>query len=285
MNFVLCRSGGALQSIPPGKFTDPALQRTEPGLALNIPTPLQNFDGVNNVNGVLPPDTNGDVGPNHYVQWVNLSFAIYSKSGALLYGPAAGNTLWTGFGGPCQTSNDGDPIVQYDHLADRWMMSQFALPNYPSGPFYQCIAVSQTGDPTGAWYRYAFQISATKLNDYPQFGVWPDGYYMSVNQFVGNTWGGAGVVAFERNKMLLGQPAQAVYFDLFAVDPNLGGMLPSDLDGPAPAAGTPNYFLQVDDNGFGYPQDQIEVWQFSVNWSNPSSLNVYAGNGVTDSRL
>ena len=263
------RGGPAI--FPPGKFTDPVLQRTEPGLALNIPTPLQNFEGVNNVNGVLPPDTNGDVGPNHYVQWVNLSFAIYSKSGALLYGPAAGNTLWTGFGGPCQTSNDGDPIVQYDHLADRWMMSQFALPNYPSGPFYQCIAVSQTGDPTGAWYRYAFQISATKLNDYPKFGVWPDGYYMSVNQFVGNTWGGAGVVAFERNKMLLGQPAQAVYFDLFAVDPNLGGMLPSDLDGPAPAAGTPNYYLQVDDNGFGYPQDQIEVWQFSVNWATPST--------------
>ena len=263
------RGGPAI--FPPGKFTDPALQRTEPGLALTIPTPLQNFEGVNNVNGVLPPDTNGDVGPNHYVQWVNLSFAIYSKSGALLYGPAAGNTLWTGFGGPCQSSNDGDPIVQYDHLADRWMMSQFALPNYPSGPFYQCIAVSQTGDPTGAWYRYAFQISNTKLNDYPKFGVWPDGYYMSVNQFVGNTWGGAGVVAFERNKMLLGQPAQAVYFDLFAVDPNLGGMLPSDLDGPAPAAGTPNYYLQVDDNGFGYPQDQIEVWQFSVNWSNPST--------------
>ena len=151
------------------------------------------------------------------------------------------------------------------------MMSQFALPNYPSGPFYQCIAVSQTGDPTGAWYRYAFQISATKLNDYPHFGVWPDGYYMSVNQFVGNTWGGAGVVAFERDKMLQGLSAQAVYFDLFSVDPNLGGMLPSDLDGPAPAAGTPNFFMQADDNGFGYPQDQLELWQFSVNWTTPSA--------------
>jgi hypothetical protein len=188
-----------------------------------------------------------------------------------LYGPAAGNTLWTGFGGVCSTSNDGDPIVQYDHLADRWMMSQFALPNYPSGPFYECIAVSQTGDPTGAWYRYEFQISATKMNDYPHLGVWPDGYYMSVNQFVGTTWGGAGAVAFERDKMLQGLPAQAVYFDLYSVDPNLGGMLPSDLDGPAPAAGTPNYFMQADDNGYGYPQDQLELWQFSVNWTTPSA--------------
>ena len=219
---------------PPGKFKDPLLQENVGFAAtLAMAAPVQNFDGLNNVNGVLPPDTNGDVGPNHYMQWINVSFAIYSKSGALLYGPAAGNTLWSGFGGPCQTTNDGDPIVQYDHLADRWMVSQFSLPNYPSGPFYQCVAVSQTGNPTGAWYRYAFQISATKLNDYPHFGVWPDGYYMSVNQFVGNTWAGAGVIVFERQKMLLGQPAQAVYFDLYSVDPNLGGMLPSDLDGPA----------------------------------------------------
>ncbi|HLO14906.1 MAG TPA: hypothetical protein VK206_08755, partial [Anaerolineales bacterium] len=265
------RGSGAPKNLP-GKFLDPVLQQNSGTVStLNIPAPLQNFDGLNNLNGVLPPDTNGDVGPNHYMQWINLSFAIYSKTGALLYGPAAGNTLWSGFGAPCETTNDGDPIVQYDHLADRWMVSQFSLPNYPSGPFYQCIAVSQTGNPTGAWYRYAFQISASKLNDYPHFGIWPDGYYMSVNQFAGNSWAGAGVVAFERNKMLLGQPAQAVYFDLFAVDPNLGGMLPSDLDGPAPAAGTPNYFLQVDDNGFGYPQDQIEVWQFKVNWANPGA--------------
>jgi hypothetical protein len=267
---------------PPGRFVDPVLQQGSGGVALNIPAPLQNFDGVTNVNGVLPPDTNGDVGPNHYMQWVNLSFAIYSKSGTLLYGPAAGNTLWSGFGGACQTSNDGDPIVQYDHLANRWMVSQFALPNYPSGPFYQCIAVSQTGDPTGAWYRYQFQISATKLNDYPHFGVWSDGYYMSINQFVGNTWGGAGVIAFERDKMLQGLSAQAVYFDLFSVDPNLGGMLPTDLDGQAPPAGTPNYFMQADDDGFGYPRDQLEMWAFSVNWSNPgASTFTHVGNLAT----
>ncbi|MCB0229254.1 MAG: PKD domain-containing protein, partial [Anaerolineae bacterium] len=196
----------------PKDFVDPLFQEDSDLSLVNIAAPIQNFEGVNNVNGVLPPDTNGDVGPNHYMQWVNLSFAIYSKTGALLYGPAAGNTLWSGFGGACQTTNDGDPIVQYDHLADRWMVSQFALPNYPSGPFYQCIAVSQTGDPTGAWYRYQFQISATKLNDYPHFGVWPDGYYMSINQFAGNSWGGAGAVAFERDKMLQGLPAQMVYF-------------------------------------------------------------------------
>jgi hypothetical protein len=265
----LPKRGNGPKKPAPGRFVDPVLQAS--ARALNIAAPLQNFEALSNVNGVLPPDTNGDVGPNHYMQWVNLSFAIYSKNGTLIYGPAAGNTLWSGFGGACQTSNDGDPIVQYDHLADRWMVSQFALPNYPSGPFYQCIAVSQTGDPTGAWYRYQFQISATKVNDYPHFGVWPDGYYMSVNQFVGNNWGGAGVVVFERQKMLLGQPARSVYFDLFSVDPNLGGMLPSDLDGQAPPAGMPNYYMEVDDDGYGFPQDQLNIWQFSVNWSNPSA--------------
>lgn len=185
------------------------------------------FEGVNNVDGVLPPDTVGDIGPNHFVQMVNLSFAIYDRSGTRLYGPVTNNTLWQGFGGACETTNNGDPIVLYDHLADRWLMSQFALPRFPRGPFYQCIAISQTGDPTGAWHRYEFLISDTKLNDYPKFGVWPDGYYMAVNQFSCNfitcSWGGQGVVAFERDAMLAGGAARMVYFDLYNTDPNLGG--------------------------------------------------------------
>ncbi len=254
---------------PPEK--DPVLQ-DRPGSFEQMPSPDRSFEGVNNRNGVLPPDTNGDVGLNHYVQTVNLSFAIWDKNGTLLYGPANTNTLWSGFGGPCEIKNNGDPIVLYDAAADRWLISQFALPNYPSGPFYECIAVSQTGDPTGAWYRYAFKISDTKMNDYPKFGVWPDAYYMSVNQFSGNSWAGAGAVAFEREKMLAGLSAQMVYFDLYGVNPNLGGMLPSDLDGGnSPPAGSPNYFLQFDDNAWGYPQDQVELWKFHVDWTNPSN--------------
>lgn len=249
---------------------DPAMQRELDGST--IPAPIQSFEGVNNVDDVLPPDTNGDVGPTHYVQWVNLHFAVFDKAtGATLLGPAPGNSLWAGFGGPCETRNDGDPIVLYDQLADRWFMSQFALPFFPFGPFYQCVAVSQTGDPTGAFHRYEFEISATKLNDYPKFGVWPDGYYMSINQFNQGTltWGGAGAVAFERDKMLAGLPAQMVYFDLFSVDSTLGGMLPSDLDGPTPPpAGAPNYFLQMDDNA---PADQLRLFRFHVDWANPAA--------------
>jgi hypothetical protein len=224
---------------------------------------------------VLPPDTVGAIGPDHYVQMVNLSFAIWDRAGNLLHGPASNNTLWQGFGGPCEKTNDGDPIVLYDHLADRWMMSQFALPRFPRGPFYQCIAVSQGPDPTGAWYLYEFKMSQSKLNDYPKFGLWPDGYYMAFNQFqcsiFGCSWGGQGVVAFERSEMLNGGNARMVYFDLESVDPNLGGMLPADLDGPEPPMGAPNPFVQIDDNAWGYSPDQLQIWNFLVDWANPNA--------------
>jgi hypothetical protein len=255
-------------NIPQPLGPDPVWQRA-PGGGPAMLAPLLSFEGVNNVNGVAPPDTNGDVGPDHYVQWVNLSFAIWDKNGTLLSGPHAGNTLWSGFGGVCETTNHGDPIALYDREADRWLMSQFSL---NSGNYHQCIAISQTGDPTGAWYRYDFLMSNTKMNDYPKFGVWPDGYYMSINQFRSGAWSGAGAVAFERDKMLAGLPAQMVYFDMYDTIPELGGMLPADLDGTAqPPAGTPNYFMQFDDNAWGYSGDQLQLWTFSVDWDAPAN--------------
>ena len=249
-------------------FTSPAL----------IPVPTTSFEGVGNVNAVLPPDTNADVGPNHYIQSVNVSFAIYSKSSppVLIYGPAPTNTVFTGFGGPCETRNDGDGIVLYDHLADRWVFSQLALPNLFFGlalaPFYQCIAVSATSDPTGAYHRY--QFSFNKLNDYPKLGVWPDAYYMAINQFaaISLQYAGQGVIAFDRQKMLAGLPASMQYMDLSSVDINLGGMLPADLDGQAPPPGSPGYFVQVDDDAWGYaPADRLQLWRFHVDWANPAA--------------
>ncbi len=237
----------------------------------SVPGPLITFEGVNNVNGVLPPDPSGDVGPNHFVQMVNLSYAIFDKQGNTLYGPANTNTVWSGFGGICQTQNNGDPIVLYDQMADRWMISQFAL-DFPDN-FHECIAISQTPDPMGAWYRYDFKISNTKMNDYPHFGIWPDAYYMAVNQFDGTAfgWQGQGVVAFEREQMLQGLPARMVYFDLYGVSDLLGGMLPADWDGMStPPNGAPNPFVMIDDDDWddSYPVDQLEVWEFHVDWNN-----------------
>jgi hypothetical protein len=264
---------------------DPLLR--EPAGPVALPSPELSFDGVENVNFVLPPDSNGDIGydpatgARYYFQMVNLSFAIWSVSTnpSRIYGPALNRTLWQGFGGPCETTNDGDPIVLFDPLASRWLMSQFALPNDPSGPYYQCIAVSQTADPTAGWYRYEFKISDTKLNDYPKFGVWPDAYYYSVNQFSNCqtvcTWAGQGVAAFERDQMLAGLAANMVYFDLYSSDPNLGGLLPADLDGPPPPALAPNYFVTMDDDAWGYSPDQLQVWQFHVDWVNPAADSTF----------
>lgn len=114
---------------------DPVAQTTQ-GASETAATG-ESFDGLGIINGVLPPDPAGAIGLDHYVQMTNLSFAIWDRAGTLLYGPANNNTLWQNFGGPCETTNDGDPIVLYDHLAKRWMMSQFALPNFPRGPFIQ----------------------------------------------------------------------------------------------------------------------------------------------------
>ncbi len=263
---------------PAGLLPDPIVQNIAGAAAM--PVPSQSVEGVGNVDAVLPADSSGDVGPNHFVQWVNLSFAVYSKGSpttppVLLYGPAPANTLWSGFGGPCESRNDGDPIVRYDHMADRWVMSQLAVPNsffgLLFGPFYECIAVSATPDPLGGYYRYQFAFD--KLNDYPKFGVWPDCYYMTINQFtaVSLQFAGQGVVAFERDKMLAGLPAAAVYYDLASVDPNLGGMLPADLDGPPPPAGSPAYFVQVDDDAWGATPDQLQLWKFHVDWAAPAS--------------
>jgi subtilase family serine protease len=256
---------------------DPVVQNVP--AVVTIPTPGRSFEGLGNLNGVLPPDTNGDVGPNHFVQSVNLSFAIYSKGSpasapTLLYGPAPSNTVWSGFGGPCETRNDGDPIVRYDHLADRWVISQLAIPNsflgLLFGPFYECIAVSATADPLGSYHRY--QFSFDKLNDYPKLGVWPDAYYMTMNQFtsVSLQWAGQGVVAFDRAKMIAGLPATAVYYDLAPVDLNLGGMMPADLDGPPPPSGSPAFFAQVDDDAWGVTPDQLQLWKFHTDWTTPS---------------
>ncbi len=251
--------------------------------ALAMPTASVNFAGTSNVNGVLPPDTQGDVGPNHYVQWVNLAFTIYNKSGTKLYGPANGNTIWSGFDTNCANNNDGDPITVYDYLADRWMMSQFQVNS--TGSSYQCIAVSTTGDPTGSWYRYKYTWPGSLMNDYPHFGLWPDAYYMTANQFVysSGAWRGAGVAAFERGKMLTGATAQMVYFSLYGVNSNYGGQLAADMDGSTqPASGAPGLILEWDDSTWGAGStDSLKIWKFHVDWTTPG--NSYLGTGSAGS--
>ena len=256
-----------------GSFSgvDSTLQSVQGPLA-PMPSPAQNWDGINNgANSVRPPDTQGDVGLNHYVQWVNVRFQIWNKTGTSLYGPALGNTIWSGFGGQCQTANDGDPITLYDHLANRWVMMQFAVTSTPN---LICIAVSQTADPTGSWYRYSYSWPSSYMPDYPKLGLWPDGYYLTVNQFTqAGSWVSGGVAAFERAKMLTGAAAQTIYYSLSST---YGGMLPADWEGATqPPSGAPCPFAEWDDSSWIGPSDALRIWNFHVDWTTPA--NSYFG--------
>lgn len=234
-------------------------------------SPIVNFDGMNNISGYLPPDQNGAVNANYYVQSINSSVQIFNKAGASVLGPFDLGVLWQSLPGPWSASlNDGDPIVLYDQIAGRWLISEFSLPNYPTGPFYELVAISKTSDPTGQYYVYAFTFD--KMPDYPHFGIWPDGYYLSVNQFAKSAtstdvvWAGAKVCVLERSAMLLGQTARMASVSFTADDPEWA-FLPSDFDGTQPAAGTPNYFCYYNDNAWGAASDVINVFEFNMNWT------------------
>lgn len=260
------------------KTTDPLAASSFTGLSTAAATASANFDGVpvDPAYRVAPPDTNGAVGATQYVQWVNLRFAVFDKAtGAMAAGfPKQGNAIWAGFGGPCETNNDGDPIVQYDKAANRWVLTQFSV---STTPYMQCVAVSTTSDATGSYRRYAFSYG-TDFNDYPKMGVWPDGYYITYNMFKrGRTFIGSMACAFDRDAML-GNSTRAVTQQCFQLSSSYAGLLPSDLDGAtAPPAGTPNLLLNFGTNS-------LRVWKFHVDWTNsanttltgPATINVAA---------
>jgi hypothetical protein len=256
------------KSIPFTFPGDPALQKQDATYRSLLLTPIQNFDGMPNILGYYPPDTQGDVSTDFYVQVVNINFQIWTKAGVSVFGPANLNTIWAGIPAPFDGSGDGDPVVLFDQAANRWIISEFGL-RFDLDRYSELVAVSQTSDPTGAWYRYVFDYGE-KMPDYPKFGIWPDGYYMSANQFINNDWGGVGVTALERTKLIAGDPtAQMVYFDLTAAgDP--WSMLPSDWDGPtSPVVNEPNHFSYFND--WTGPDDYLRVWDFHVDWVTPAN--------------
>jgi hypothetical protein len=251
---------------------DPVVQRVMG--KIDIPGPIISFDGNSNLCGCSPPDPNGAVGPNNVVTMANLHFQIFDKSGNSLFGPAANNTLWAGFGGDCQTDNAGDPVVLYDQLADRWILTQFTS----SGPtFFECVAVSQTSDPTGSYFLYAIS-TGNNFPDYPKGGVWPDAYYFSTREFLnGNTFVGVGAYALDRAQALAGNPNPTIVGFLAPPNPAYvvgDGLLPSSLDGQTlPPAGSPNFYLgSQDDNGpYGAPSDGLTFWKFHYDPNAPGS--------------
>lgn len=221
---------------------------------------IQNFEGVPSNNTLVPPDTDGDVGPNHYFSVVNCRFSIYSKTGTKLLGPTNNSSVFQGLP---NNSNDGDPVVLYDEIADRWVFTQFSLPNFPNGPFFEMVAVSKTGDPTGEWYRYQFQFSY--MPDYPKLSVWHDGYYMTSNRFSsGSTQSlGVGVYAMDRTKMIAGDP-DATIQEFTLANNGPWAMLPADCDGPFPSDTTPAYFMYT-------KPSKAYIYEFKTDWTTPAN--------------
>src|SRR5205809_2548558 len=253
--------------------------------ALAIPSPLLTFEGLSNQDNsnlfgfrVNPPDPNGDVGPNHYVEIVNLAFAVYSKNGTRLLGPVDTGSLCANFAVPDCTDPSGDPIVLYDQLADRWLLSQFTTSGLsdPTRPFWNCVAISTTGDPTGTYYRYAFETGHFQFfPDYPKYGVWTDSYVITTREFGPTIEYGIGVYALEKNKMVNGDPnARSVRFFIDGNVPDLlplvgDGLLPADPDGkqkPKTDTAIPIIGTQDDGASYGATFDALNIWDLFIKW-------------------
>jgi hypothetical protein len=224
---------------------------------------------------VAPPDTNAAVGDTQVVQWVNLCYAVFDKSnGSLIAGPFLGNNFWAGFGGPCETSNDGDPIIQWDKSNHRWVAAQ----NVFSAPYMTCIAVSQTADATGSYFRYAFPQPG--FPDYPKWGLTRSVYYQSQNVFgFGPIGFGVNVCGYDGKSMLKGssKATQVCIFDDSNGTAFDDSMLPADDDsdqGPT----NREVLLGSIDNFF--PGDtHVYEYVFDVNFGNPSKSTLAGVDG------
>jgi len=246
------------------------------------------FDGIGS-QGFAPSDVNLALGPHHIVQSVNVQLAVFNKSGALLSGPTNLPTFFAPLGGDC-AAGGSDPIVNYDRLADRWVISEIGIA-VGGASFSECVAVSKTGDPTGAYTLYAYSFG-TNVNDYPKVGVWPtaanSAYLVSYNLFAdGVSFSGAALCGLDRAKMLAGSPSAA---QLCVLTPNTEfGYLPADLDGPTPPANGPGLFLSWQNNNPGQLFLRKLALDFSTNsvgLFNPIAIpvanaNLACGNGGT----
>src|SRR6266851_661617 len=269
------------------------------GGPVTLPTPSISFEGANsndnfnyNFTQVLPPDTEGAVGPHDYVQVITEIITVFDKTTGAIRGKESLPGLWSGAASPCGNTL-GDPIVMYDHISDRWVISEIAansiniFTGQPSGPFFECLAGSQTSDPTGSYYLTDFQmqpvnlpgggVDQTPLNDYPKLVAWPDAYYMSANLFdsSGTNFEGVRVFAIDRNQLLAGQPTEILYMDLPAINnvtpyPGIYSMLPSSYDGAFLPAGDPNHFIGVVTPGqTGFPA--LRVFDFHADFATPNN--------------
>lgn len=226
----------------------------------------ENFDGISRAEGgnFTPPDPSGAAGPNHYVNAVNVAIKIFDKTGGLLAGPTdLGTFLGSG-------NNSGDPIIMYDQLADRFFVSQFG-----AAANSLVLGVSETPDPTGAYFVYEFVLDA--FPDYPHYSVWPDGYYLTANKFSGNT-----TYVLERDVILAGGAnPQIVGFNLPGVVGNSNTVFspePAHLLGTTFPTDVPGYIVYLQDDGWSgaITFDHLKVWEIDVDWGTIGNSTISA---------
>ena len=251
---------------------DPVVQHLmSPTPAAPMPGTILNFDGQPNGCGCAPPDTDGEVGATQYVQMTNGGVQIFNKAtGASVVGPVSTASFWSGFGGVCENNGHGDPVVLYDQIAQRWVISQFAAAT--SNITDECIAVSTTSDATGTYNRYGFHLGSN-FYDYPHLGVWPDGYYMSMNVFnaAGTAYLGPQPFAFNRAAMIAGTPVTTFLTTAAPLGAAFAPFLPADLDGSnLPPAGAPNPFVLFPDTG------NYDIYRFHVDFATPANTTFTA---------
>ena len=247
---------------------DPLLGTPTPSLVSG--TLEQSFDGADLAtnNDLLnrnpaPLDANGDVGANHYMQMVNLVTTIFDKNGSQL-DVFPNSAFWDGFGGLCETTNRGEPIVLYDETNDRWIVSQHAFTSAIEEPYYQCIAVSQTNDPTGGYNRYAFDLTGYGFNDNVKLGVTSESITMMADMINGLSFAGTLLAAFDKDAMYAGSSAGIVAQNIGG---GQSGFVAGDLDDPFGSAGfVPALFATV-----SVTANRFEIWEMDVDWSNPGS--------------
>ncbi|HEY6578737.1 MAG TPA: hypothetical protein VIY09_05405 [Rhizomicrobium sp.] len=254
--------GRPLPEGPPGK--DPVVQQVYLPKVHTVKVLAFNAVREDEQNAQVP-DTNGAVGATQFVEITNFDYAVYDKTtGKIVQQPTNTNTIFSGFGGLCENTPPGDPVVIWDKLAQRWLVSYL---NY-SGNYALCIAVSTGADATGSYNRYEYDYGGT-LPDYPKYAVWPDAYYGTSNQNGGN----AEPCAYDRTAMLAGNAAAAICFTPAGVS----SLLPSDVDGATPPPkGAPNHYLQL-----GNSTDLLQEFDFHVDFAKPDKSTFTGPNNIS----
>ena len=287
---------------------DPIARPFLPEGAVNSLLSFGGYDSSDNValglGALFPPDTEGDVGIDYYVQYNNLGWKYFNKSdGSLAGGPFPGDSFWQGSSlpptSPCVTDNAGDPIVLFDHLAGRWVFSQFVDP-FSNSEGHQCFAITDGSSPAGPYTVYDFIVGPmapnAEFNDYEKIGLWNDAsgsqsaYHMTSNQFnlpALNSFLGVRVTAFDRDAMLAGSAATSIsFFKDLNTDPSAAGHVPfsfqpAHLEGDPAPNGTCGFYMQLNDGFFtgvvGNEPDGFQFWEFCVDFATPANATFTEG--------